>query len=573
MTMSHAVKHSPTRTMQASALVHLDSFTRGDHLVLSKAPNAPLYIGRVYLANVLIGRATEFGTVIGDVVKAMPDDGVVQVTELCVPDYGAQQQALAGKTHGGPELRGLVQSQAGVYAQALRIGWRADLPALNRRQVVISVSAPVPRVTQQVLDEARLAHAALLASLRASGFADVRPLDTPQLAGLYRQFGNIFEPFAPVELDDLVELKYQLFAPDLELDFRDRSIGVIRGQGLAPADIYCAGVTVKAFPRRVSHGLMNLVTGAPFNQGTVADGGGPRIATPFAMTTIIRVANQRREGTRIEQAIRSRVQGNPITLRLGTENPEDKLADLQTLRTQCGNDADNNKYVYVSFTAFVYGRTAEQATTAQSLLCTAMAHLDFDARPIVGNALVRWAQTLPLNYSTAVAKALDGESVMSSQAAGALLPVYGDHAGNAQPAQTGRSGIPFLTRRGSAYWLDIFRTNTTAHGFISAGSGAGKTVFAQFMVENLLAEGAMVFVLDNGRGMKNLASAVGGEFNEFGGAAGITASLNPFTGLTDDEFDAQQETITALLMMMAYEGEAPAPGARIAMNEAGGSPS
>src|SRR5207245_525748 len=105
-------------------------------------------------------------------------------------------------------------------------------------------------------------------------------------------------------------------------------------------------------------------------------------------------------------------------------------------------------------------------------------------------------------------------------------------------------------------------------GVLSARSGSGKSVFIQIMALVQLAEGAHVFALDNGRSLKKMCRAVEGEFNEFGGATGFRPSLNPFTGLTDDEFDEQQEAISSLLLQMAYDGEPPAPGARIGLSGA-----
>ncbi|MGC7532368.1 conjugal transfer protein TraC, partial [Pandoraea pneumonica] len=67
---------------------------------------------------------------------------------------------------------------------------------------------------------------------------------------------------------------------------------------------------------------------------------------------------------------------------------------------------------------------------------------------------------------------------------------------------------------------------------------------------------------------KKFCKSVGGEFNEFGGRTGFVPSLQPFSDLDDDTFDEQQETITALIVMMAYDEEQPDSGARIAANEA-----
>lgn len=554
------------RTSKLSSILHLDTYTAADRLIISKPPGEKFLIGRVYVASPLIAQAQEFADVICEVVKTQSDDSVIQITQIAVPDIEAAERMLVGKTHGGAALAELLKSQAQLMRDASSIGWRDDLPLLNRRLVIACVSSPAAKIDEAALESARALHLALLTNLRACGFADVEVLDAAGLAGQIRQLANLFTPGTPVELDELAEFRYQIFPPDLTMDFRDRRVGVIGGD---PAgDVYCAAVTCKSYPREPFYGLMNLVTGAPLNSGTVAKGGGTRIATPFMITTTIRIADQKREATRIDQAIDSRLKPTRIPIKLGIEDPEEKLKDLTKLKKQSGSDADSNKYVYVSLTAFLFGRSREQVSAAQSLLISKLSHFKFDARAVVGNAFVRWAQSLPMNFSANIAKALDCEAVMSSQASTTLLPVFGDYTGNADPAATGRGGMAFFTRRGGAYGLDILRTDSTTHGCISASAGSGKTVLAQYFVENLLAEGMNVFVLDNNRGLLNLATTVGGQFNEFHSTGGFQVSLNPFTGLTDDEFDEQQETITSLLMMMSYDGESAASGARIAMNEA-----
>jgi conjugal transfer ATP-binding protein TraC len=108
----------------------------------------------------------------------------------------------------------------------------------------------------------------------------------------------------------------------------------------------------------------------------------------------------------------------------------------------------------------------------------------------------------------------------------------------------------------------------TLSGLLAAEPGAGKSFALQDFINSQLAMGRYVYLMDNGRSAKKYCLAVGGEYNEFGGSDKFTPSLNPFSNLTDDEFNEQKEGITALLMLMAFEGEEPEKGAKIAMSEA-----
>lgn len=548
------------RTQKTSDLINLDTYTSDeDRLIFSKAEGDRAYVGRVYVASPLIGAGNEFGNVVTNLLKSLPDDSIVQVSLMCTPAHEAPNVFTRNKFAGGQACDELIQLQQSMLQDALQQGWKPNLPVLNRRRVIISAAMPISRITAEVIEDAKRLHTEFHANLRGCGFVDATPLTAAQLVSLYRQQARIHEPETAVELDELVDIRYQIFGPDDSFDFRDRSVGVFSG------DTYCAAVTAKAFPRKVNHGLMNLVAGAPLNKGSTVDGGGQRIPGPYILTTTVRVANQRKEIDRVNNAIESRKQKQPLPFKLGDEDPAVKLEDLKTLQTQCAKDG--NKYVYVSTVAFLFGRDREQVINASASLKSTLDKLGFDARNVVGNALVRWAQTLPLNFSTKVAEQLANEAVMCSEVAGCLFPVYGDHLGNV-PLGAPVTGLSFVTRRGSQHCFDPFKSESNYNGVLSAGSGAGKSVFLQYFALCHLAQGDNVFVIDNGRSQKKLARALDGEFNAFGGDDGFTPSLNPFTGLSDEDFDEQQENITSLLLQMAFDNEPPAPGARIALSEA-----
>lgn len=553
------------KSVPASSMVNLDTYTAEDKLIFSKADGDKAYIGRVYKATPLVGGGHEFANVVRNVFKSVPDDSVIQATLLCAPDHGAPERFARNKDQGSATVLELVARQRGVLQSALEVGWQADVPILNDRQVIISLAVPIARSTrptQEVLEAASQLHAEFLGNLKACGFEDVAALSAAQVVQTYRQFAEIFAPSEPVLLDELVDLKFQVFGPDQVFDFSDRRVGILGGPG---RETYCAAVTCKSYPPQVSHGLMNLASGAPLNQGPVREGGGQRIATPFILSTTIRVANQRKEDERVKRAIESRSAAQGLPFKLGTEDSKTKLNDLQLLARQCAEA--ENKYVYASTTGFVFAKSAEQAVQASSALKGTLDKLEFDGRDVLDNVALRWAQMLPMNFSPALAEKLAGEAVMSAAAAGCLLPVYGDYLGNlARDEQL--TGMGLVTRRGALLSFDPFKTQSNPSGVVAAMSGAGKTVLVQSFVLSQLAEGTRVFLLDNGRSIKKFCHAVGGEYNEFGSRSGFRPSLNPFTGLSDDEFDEQQETITALLLQMAYEAEVPDPGARIAMNEA-----
>jgi conjugal transfer ATP-binding protein TraC len=553
------LKTPSVKTQKASDLINLDTYTAEEHLIVSKAKQDKTYVGRAYSMSPIVGGGGEFATVIQNIFKSCPDDSVIQVSLISEPDYDAAGIYASHKLHGGQMVQELVQKQKDVLIAATKIGWQADVPLLNKRTLLISLAVPAKLINEEVMSEASALQTDFLNNMRGCGFSDANPISAGQLVGYYRQFGSIFTPAKEVRLDEMLELKFQVFGPDQTIDFSDNKVGVFDG------NTFCAEVTAKAYPESGYHGLMSVLTGAPFNNGSTREGGGQRILTPFIFNTTIRVANQRKEMERVENAIKSRQNSQTLPFKLGNEDPHQAMIDLEYMKKQCSSDGD--KFVYVSTTAFVFGRTKEQAIDVAMTLKGSFDKLGFDGRLIRNDGIVRWAQALPLNFAPSIAERLKSECIMPSSAAGCLLPVYGDHTGNAITASK-NTGSAFVTRRGAAHFFDPFISDSNYNGTIAAAPGSGKSFVLQYIIQNSLAEGSNIFLFDNGRSAKKLCAAVNGEFNEFSLSSTDMPSLNPFTGMTDSDFDEQQEVITSLLLLMAFENESPHSGARIAMSEA-----
>jgi conjugal transfer ATP-binding protein TraC len=547
------------KSQKISDYINLETYTSDHHLIVCKAQGDQMMVGRVYEMSPLSGGGSEFRDVIHNIAKTAPDDAVIQVSTICYPDHEAAQTFLKNKVHGGEIVQELVKRKADLLNAALNYGWQPDTPPINVRKVIISTANPIRSPSLEVLDGALAREEHFLNNLRSCGFYNAEVRSAAEVASIYAQLANIYDPRPTVELDPSLELKYQIYGSDDTVDFRDPLVGQFGD------DTFVACVTPKAYPRRAFHGLMNLVSGAPFNEGSAKDGGGQRIRTPFILNTTIRIGKQRREWSRVDAAIRSREVSQKFIIKLGDEDPTEKYSDLLLIKKQCSHDG--NKFVYVSTTAFLFGRTREQALYAASSLKGTFDKLDFDGREVLDNALVRWAQILPLNFSPKIADKLKGETLMGAMAAGSLLPVFGDNLGNVTKNDS-HTGAPYVTRRGSVHYFDQFVSDTHFSGLLAAEPGAGKSFWLQDFINSQLAMGRYVYLLDNGRSAKKYCISAGGEYNEFGGSDKFVPSLNPFSNLTDDEFSEQKEGITSLLMLMAFEGEEPEKGAKIAMSEA-----
>jgi conjugal transfer ATP-binding protein TraC len=555
------VLNKATQNKQAASdLINLDTYVRDSFLIVSKARDDKTYVGRAYSMDPLVGSGSELATVIQNIFKACPNDSVIQTNLVCAPDHHAEWKYKQGKTNGSEMVNELIARQAKVISNAAKGKLQSETPILSTRRVIMTLSQPVRSLNDEVMTEALNTQNEFFGNLRSSGFGRVKILNAGDILGHYNQFADIYKPFEPVILDEMRELKHQAFGPDQVMDFySDDRVGVFN------KDTFCAAVVAKAYPEEVFPGLMSVLSGAPFNSGNTKDGGGARILTPFIINTTVRVANQRKELDRIENAIKSRQNSQPLPFKLGNEDPRQAMIDLEYMRAMCSGDGD--KIVYASTTVFAFGTTSDEALASATSIKSTMDKLDFDARIVRHDGLVRWAQALPMNFSPLLADKLSGECIMPSSSAATLMPVYGDFTGNANTSSL-NTGSFFITRRGSAHYFDPYISESNFNGAIAAAPGSGKSFVLQYLIQNHLAEGTNVFLFDNGRSARKFCAAVKGEFNEFEFNDPNTPSLNPFTGLSDTEFNEQQEMITDLLLLMAFENEAPHPGARIAMSEA-----
>lgn len=555
------VKNRPdVPTQVSSSFLHVESYTRGSNLIISKPEGSNICVGRCYEMSPLAGGGAEFAGLIQNVYKSAPDDSVLQISLLNAPDYDVPYNLVRGKTHGNNLLQELIHRQAQIYERAQRVDALADMPAINRKTLIVSFMTPVNLINEATLEQSLTKQNEFLAGLKACGFADVESRTPAELLAIYRNFFNIYDRRKELPLDELMELRHQAFGPDEVFDFAPDDHAVFNGR------LYCSAIVPKSLPRRISHGLTNLLIGAPLNRGQTKEGGGVRVKTPFILNATVRVANQAKELDRIEKAIKSRSRAdNKLPFSLGTENSAEILEDLQYLQRVCKDGS--NKLTFASLTAFVFSSNKDELAQARTDVKTTMDNLDFDARDVIDTTGVRFVQCLPLNYSVKIAERVESEALVPASVAAKLMPIFGDYRGNASGSAS-RMGTVYLTRRGSAHYFDPFLANTNKNGVLSAASGVGKSFNTQYMIASELASGGWVVLFDNGRSSKKFCESVDGDYLEFTQDATVRASLNPFTGLSEEEFLEQQPDITALILKMAYFNEPEEKGSRIAVSEA-----
>ena len=549
------------KTQLGSDFLGIEAYIADTNMIITKhAHENRAYIGRAYRASPLTGGGQEFSALMASIFKDASDDSIMQVSLICHPDTEVPNVLCRGKTHGNDMIQELIERQANLYRQAVKPGFLKMQAPINHKYLVISLMSPVKNTEDSsIISDCLAQQNSFLKGLQNAGLTDARSLSPQELLGVYRLFANIYEPMDIPELHPLEDLRSLAFTPDQVFDFRGAKTATFNETTFSQA------LTTKSLPDTVVDGIFNALIGAPLNSGPIAEGGGPRINVPFIVSTTVRLANQLMEDDRIGRAIKSRKQQNALPFSLGKQNNEKVLADLEGLKKSCSDGVD--KYVYAGLTYFLFAKEMEHLNMAVSNVRTLFDNHKFDTRLVALNYGPRWANSLPLNYSSEIAKAFKNETPMAASASACLLPLYSDSVGNANLDVS--SGSVFLTRRGLPYYFDIFNTNTNKNGVIFAEAGAGKSFVAQYLIENALAEGTQVFFFDNGRSLEKFCDSVKGEFIDFRLDQENQSSLAPFSGITDEDFNKQSGTITELILKMAYrQGEAIDPGARNALDGA-----
>ncbi|WP_203384371.1 TraC family protein [Cysteiniphilum marinum] len=146
---------------------------------------------------------------------------------------------------------------------------------------------------------------------------------------------------------------------------------------------------------------------------------------------------------------------------------------------------------------------------------------------------------LPFNYVTMAAdrqKSGTQQRVKSTNVVN-FAPLIADYKG-AYDKDTGlRYGLPTITARNQLAHIDLFHMGMDSFSLSIAGAkGSGKSVFAQMVLEHIVAKGGYCWALDKGKSLKNMVIMSGSKHID-----ASTLFLNPFTFLDIDKMKADKD--------------------------------
>jgi conjugal transfer ATP-binding protein TraC len=166
---------------------------------------------------------------------------------------------------------------------------------------------------------------------------------------------------------------------------------------------------------------------------------------------------------------------------------------------------------------------------------------------------VLFSQHMPMNQTKEGMVGLFRNHTLTASQSAQFLPIMSEWKG------TNSKSILLSTRRGELGGIDFFESDTNFNAVIVAASGAGKSFLTQRIIADYLAEGAKVWVIDQGRSYQKLCAAVGGTFMEFSAHSDIC--LNPFTSFLEERgggrktIDDEMDFLASLIERMAAQRE------------------
>ncbi|KQB57328.1 MULTISPECIES: type IV secretion system protein TraC [Acidovorax] len=186
---------------------------------------------------------------------------------------------------------------------------------------------------------------------------------------------------------------------------------------------------------------------------------------------------------------------------------------------------------------------SELLSGATAALATYYDSLNITMQEEKGIVLPAFTNLLPLAPTAESVKNLFRYSTMGVSHALALAPLMGEWKGT----ERDKAAMLYATRRGQVGTLDFYSGSANYNAVVFAGSGAGKSFWAQQVVSDYLAAGAKVWTIDVGRSYYKQCKAYKGEFIDFRADSGIC--LNPFTNVV--KIDDEVTLIGALIEKMA----------------------
>lgn len=381
---------------------------------------------------------------------------------------------------------------------------------------------------------------------RVSGILDIRENVQEILKGarlypqpmepeeLIRLLGRIFNKRdfhdLPQMYSDLVPIRKQIIMAESRVKNHDKGIEV--------GERFWKVLTPQKPPEYVHNLLMNVVCGG--YRGVGDDGN--QITTPYIVSTnVIFQPLKNKLHTKCTMILSQRVAGS-ISNSLQRRQEEMKW---------CTGELDSGTpFVRIFPAVYVSGDTEQEARESMvraKRIWEANGFVMQEER-FMGKILFPMAFPFGLSMGSKFVDLLNRPFIVHGPAASRMIPIQGDLDMGFAPE------ILLQGRKGQIATLDIFDMHSNAYNaLVLAGTGSGKSFFANHLIFNAIANGSYVRLLDIGRSYEKITEILSdggknGMFIEFTKDSNIC--LNPFTNIIEPDEDIPM--IASIVSQMAF---------------------
>ena len=222
---------------------------------------------------------------------------------------------------------------------------------------------------------------------------------------------------------------------------------------------------------------------------------------------------------------------------------------IEDMEYTFGQLTQGDKVINYSLNYFIFADSPDEAQSVGNYVVSQLLSAGYDAYKEDFIADMLFLASLPMIYNPGYDKFFWRTNTVLTTNAAHLTPAVGDTKGT--PNKT----LLFFSRRGQAYGIDIFDSETNYNCFIAAKSGSGKSFLANYIILSYIAEGGKVWVIDRGGSYVKLADNLDGRYIGFKPHEKVI--LNPFTRL-EEMTDDDRKFLVKLFMAMVLKEDEPA---------------
>lgn len=340
-----------------------------------------------------------------------------------------------------------------------------------------------------------------------------------------RVFSKIDNP-RPSTIDPSKPLRKQIIEAGSGLHFRDKDVEM-NGH-------VARCITAKGLPNKIWPARLNRLIGGQMGLGDDEN----QITGPFLFTVTVLLDN-------VVSALHKKMTVQGMQRGVGSFAP--KIASRMDELSWAIGESEQTRFVRVIPQMWVFGKNHDDASSLAS-----RARSLWESTGIVvqdesylNKVLLVTALPFGLIDKGRNVEMMDRHFIMSDRAAAMMLPVQADFRGAGEPV------LIFVGRKGQVTPVDLFDRGANNNNFVMyAGSGAGKSFAANYLLSQYYATNAKVRVFDIGGSYYKLCKSVDGRYMDFGKEAVV---INPFDfeARDKDDIDLGKAAACSIIGLMA----------------------